>query len=134
MRRGAELAAILKIAESTLFTEKLEATPRPRRLVRDLPELLQQRSRWQPLLSDLRALAVGDFPADDIRAHPRCSRPARSRPAGPLRPGHVLGKRYRIVKRIGAGGIGEVYLAHDLVLGGGAHSCLPGSRSTTRSG
>ena len=38
--------------------------------------------------------------------------------SGQLAPGQALGERFRIVSKVGEGGMGEVYLADDLVLGG----------------
>src|SRR5262249_54296366 len=38
-------------------------------------------------------------------------------PGGPFLPGIVLASRYRMVDRIGQGGMGEVWRADDLVLG-----------------
>ena len=33
-----------------------------------------------------------------------------------MRPGHVLNERYEIIKKIGSGGMAEVFLARDLIL------------------
>ena len=45
------------------------------------------------------------------------SDPTPSSFAGDLAPGQVLGERYRIVAMVGEGGMGQVYLSDDLVLG-----------------
>src|SRR5262249_52565241 len=49
---------------------------------------------------------------------------------GRFPPGHLLAKRYRVVTRLGRGGMGEVYSAEDLRLGGPvALKFLPASLS-----
>ena len=33
-----------------------------------------------------------------------------------MKPGYILGNRYKIIRSLGEGGMANVYLAHDLVL------------------
>jgi non-specific serine/threonine protein kinase len=54
--------------------------------------------------------------------------------SGQLVPGHALGERFRIVSKVGDGGMGEVYLADDLVLGGPVAIKLLSSALTTAPG
>src|SRR5438132_12310150 len=67
--------------------------------------------------SDARSEADrAKWSADDTRVDPAAV--ARQRAAGPLPPGGVLASRFRIVRFLARGGMGDVYEAEDLELGG----------------
>jgi serine/threonine protein kinase len=61
----------------------------------------------------------GSPPADEIGRTADASDDPPSDPGRRVRfiPGRVLGERYRVGQRVGAGGMGEVYRADDLTLG-----------------
>ncbi len=69
--------------------------------------------------STTEATVAADAPTYLSLRNPSSSQPAShsSRDEGRFAPGTLIAERYRMISMLGRGGMGEVFLAHDLTLG-----------------
>ncbi|MDP9093695.1 MAG: protein kinase [Actinomycetota bacterium] len=63
---------------------------------------------------DTAAMSIDDEPLHAVHDEPLQARSTRA--MGPAASGWVLGNRYRVIERIGSGGMAEVFRAHDVLL------------------